>query len=39
MKKVSMVLLFALVTIVSFGQREVFDTLDYNRIKEIHKNN
>jgi hypothetical protein len=34
MKKVSMVLLFALITIVSFGQREVFDTLDYNRIKE-----
>lgn len=34
MKKVFIILLFALVTIVSFGQKEVIDTLDFNRIKE-----
>lgn len=34
MKKVFMVSLFALVTIISFGQKEVSDTLDFNRVKE-----
>ena len=44
MNKVIMVSLFALVTIVSYGQKEVSDTLDFNRVKEdgylkIYKNN
>jgi len=44
MNKVIMVSLFALVTTVSYGQKEVSDTLDFNRVKEdgylkIYKNN
>ncbi len=34
MKKVIMVSLFNLVSMVSFSQKEVSDTLDFNRIKE-----
>ena len=34
MKKVLMVVLFASVTMSSFGQKEVFDTLDYSLAKK-----